>query len=291
MNEKLFNVDYLKHLCFKFQLRPSKEYGQNYLINPEAIEMVIVASGVNKKDTVVEVGPGFGILTLDLAAKVKKLFAFEIEIKLKPYWEEISTRLSQSKENNFEIIWGNVLRMAKDRHVAELLAMTGEYKVVANLPYQITSPILKLFLEDLKNKPKEMTLMVQKEVAQRICAKPGEMSVLGLSVQYFGEAEIVGEVKNNNFWPVPKVDSAIIKIKLKKSTTTPEQDRQFFKIIKVGFAQKRKLLTKNLLPIIGKQHKEKLLAELKKLGHKETVRAQELSIADWQALTKISTLQ
>lgn len=284
MNEKLFNVDYLKHLCAKFQLRPSKEYGQNYLINPEVIEMMLAASGVNKKDTVVEVGPGFGILTLDLAAKVKKMFAFEIEIKLKPYWEEISTRLSQSKENNFEIIWGNVLR-------TDQTIFPKSYKVVANLPYQITSPILKLFLEDLKNKPKEMTLMVQKEVAQRICAKPGEMSVLGLSVQYFGEAEIVGEVKNNNFWPVPQVDSAIIKIKLKKSTTTLEQDRQFFKIIKVGFAQKRKLLTKNLLPIIGKQHKEKLLAELKKMGHKETVRAQELSINDWQELTKISTLQ
>ncbi|MFA6423873.1 MAG: 16S rRNA (adenine(1518)-N(6)/adenine(1519)-N(6))-dimethyltransferase RsmA [Candidatus Magasanikbacteria bacterium] len=283
MNEKLFNIDYLKHLCNKFGLRPSKEYGQNYLINPEVIDTMIAVSGVNKKDTVVEVGPGFGILTLDLAAKVKKLLAFEIEIKLKPYWEEISTRLSQSKENNFEIIWGNVLR-------TDPAIFPKSYKVVANLPYQITSPVLKFFLEDLENKPKEMTLMVQKEVAQRICAKPGEMSVLGLSVQYFGQAEIVGEVKNNNFWPVPQVDSAIIKIILSKRATIRMEDQAFFKLVKIGFAQKRKLLIKNILPTIGKEHKEKFLSELKKMGFTETVRAQELSVANWQQLVKISTL-
>ncbi len=283
MNEKLFNVDYLKHLCAKFQLRPSKEYGQNYLINPEVIGMMIAASGVTKKDTVVEVGPGFGILTLDLAAKVKKLLAFEIEAKLKSYWEEIDTRLSQSKENNFEIIWGNVLRT--DQKV-----FPKNYKVVANLPYQITSPVLKLFLEDLENKPKELTVMVQKEVAQRICAKPGEMSVLALAVQYFGQPEIVGEVKNNNFWPVPQVDSAILKIVPFKSTTTRAEDQAFFKFVKIGFAQKRKLLIKNLLPTIGKQHKEKFIAELKKMGFTETVRAQELSVANWKQLVEISTL-
>lgn len=283
MNEKLFNIDYLKHLCAKFQLRPSKEYGQNYLINPEVIDTIIAVSGVNKKDTVVEVGPGFGILTLSLMEKVKKLLAFEIEIKLKPYWEEITTRLSQSKENNLEIIWGNVLR-------ADPKLFPKNYKVVANLPYQITSPVLKLFLEDLENKPKEMTLMVQKEVAQRICAKPGDMSVLGLSVQYFGQAEIAGEVKNNNFWPVPQVDSAIVKIVLSKRTTTRAEDQAFFKLVKIGFAQKRKLLIKNLLPTIGKQHKEKFLSELKKMGFTETVRAQELSVANWQQLVKISTL-
>lgn len=283
MNEKLFNVDYLKHLCAKFQLRPSKEYGQNYLINSEVIDMILAASGVKKTDTVIEVGPGFGILTLDLATKVKKLLAFEIEIKLKPYWEEISTRLSQSKENNFEIIWGNVLR-------TDPKIFPKNYKIVANLPYQITSPVLKLFLEDLENKPKELTVMVQKEVAQRICAKPGEMSVLALAVQYFGQAEIVGEVKNNNFWPVPQVDSAILKITTFKSTTTKAEDQTFFKFAKIGFAQKRKLLIKNLLPTIGKQYKEKFITELKKMGFTETVRAQELSVANWKQLVKISTL-
>lgn len=283
MNEKLFNVDYLKHLCAKFQLRPSKEYGQNYLINPEVIDTMIAVSGVNKKDTVIEVGPGFGILTLDLAAKVKKLMAFEIEKKLEPYWQEISARLAQSQEDNFEIIWGNVLR-------ADPKIFPKNYKVVANLPYQITSPVLKLFLEDLVNKPKELTLMVQKEVAERICAKPGDMSVLALSVQYFGQAEIVGEVKRNNFWPAPAVDSAIIKIALDQKRTDTEYNKKFFQMVKIGFAQKRKLLIKNLLPFFGKQNKEKLKSALENMGFTQTVRAQELSIADWEQLLKISTL-
>lgn len=284
MNEKLFNVDYLKHLCAKFQLRPSKEYGQNYLINPEVIEMIIAVSGVNKKDTVVEVGPGFGILTLDLAAKVKKLMAFEIEKKLEPYWQEIISRLAQSKEDNFEIIWGNVLR-------ADPKIFPKNYKVVANLPYQITSPVLKLFLEDLENKPKELTLMVQKEVAERICAKPGDMSVLAIAVQYFGQAEIVGEVKRNNFWPAPAVDSAVIKIKVDQKRPDTEYNKKFFQMVKVGFAQKRKLLVKNLLPYFGKQNKEKIQSALKNMGLVDTVRAQELSVENWEQLAKISTLQ
>lgn len=283
MNEKLFNVDYLKHLCAKFQLRPSKEYGQNYLINPEVIDMIIAVSGVTKKDTVIEVGPGFGILTLDLAAKVKKLLAFEIEKKLEPYWQEISSRLAQSKEDNFEIIWGNVLR-------ADPKIFPKNYKVVANLPYQITSPVLKLFLEDLPNKPKEMTLMVQKEVAERICAKPGDMSVLAIAVQYFGQAEMVGDVKRNNFWPPPQVDSAVIHIKIDQSRPDAEYNKKFFQMVKIGFAQKRKLLIKNILPYFGKQNKEKIQLALKNMGFSETVRAQELSVADWERLSKISTL-
>ncbi len=283
MNEKLFNVDYLKHLCAKFQLRPSKEYGQNYLINPEVIDMIIAVSGVNKKDTVIEVGPGFGILTLDLAAKVKKLLAFEIEKKLEAYWQEISSRLAQSQEDNFEIIWGNVLR-------ADPKIFPKNYKVVANLPYQITSPVLKLFLEDLSNKPKEMTLMVQKEVAQRICSKPGDMSVLAIAVQYFGQAEMVGEVNRNNFWPSPQVDSAVLKIKIDQKRPDAEYNKKFFQMVKIGFAQKRKLLIKNLLPYFGKQNKEKLQLALKNMGFSETVRAQELSVANWEQLSKISTL-
>lgn len=283
MNEKLFNIDYLKHLCAKFQLRPSKEYGQNYLINPQVIDSMIAVSGVNKKDVVVEVGPGFGILTLDLAAKVKKLLSFEIEKKLLPYWEEISSRLAQTKEDNFEIIWGNVLR-------TDPKIFPKNYKVVANLPYQITSPVLKLFLEELTNKPKEMTLMVQKEVAERICAKPGDMSVLALSVQYFGDVEMVGEVKRNNFWPEPQVDSAVIKIVVNKKRPDSEYTKKFFQMIKIGFAQKRKLLIKNLLPFIGKQNKATFLLELQKIGLEPTVRAQELSLENWEKLLEISTL-
>ena len=151
-------------------------------------------------------------------------------------------------------------------------------------------PVLKLFLEDLPNKPTEMTLMVQKEVAERICAKPGDMSVLALSVQYFGDAEMVGEVKRNNFWPEPRVDSAVIKIKVNKKRPDMEYNKKFFQMIKIGFAQKRKLLIKNLLPFIGKENKAKFLLDLQKIGLGPNVRAQELSLENWEKLLEISTL-
>lgn len=276
MNEKIFNSDYLKHLCAKYDLRPSKNYGQNYLINPQVIDAMIITSGINKKDTVVEVGPGFGVLTLALCDHAKKVYAFEIEKKLEQYWLEKNIE-------NLEIVWGNVL-------YADNKIFPKNYKVVANLPYQITSAVLKFFLEDLENKPKEMTMMVQKEVAERICAKAGEMSVLAIAVQYFGQAEIVGEVKKNNFWPSPQVDSAVIKITLNQKRPDRDYNKKFFQLVKVGFAQKRKLLIKNLTSLIGKQNKRKFTDELLKMGFSATVRAQELSVSDWEKLLKISTL-
>lgn len=279
MNEKLFNIDYLKHLCAKYNLRPSKNYGQNYLINPEVISALVGASGINKKDTVVEVGPGFGVLTMSLCARAKKVIAFEIEKKLEAYWEGILRG-----NDNLQIVWGNVLR-------ADPKIFPKNYQVVANLPYQITSPVLKFFLEDLPNKPTELTLMVQKEVAQRICANPGDMSVLAIAVQYFGTPEILFQVKNNNFWPAPAVDSAVIRIKLKNKLPPAAETEKYFKLVKIGFAQKRKLLVKNLLPYFGKANKEKIQTALKNMGFSDTVRAQELSVANWGQLLKISTLQ
>jgi len=277
MTEKLFNIDYLKHLCQKYNLTPSREYGQNYLINPEVIMTMVESAKVNKKSTVVEVGPGFGVLTLALVEEVGKVFSFEIEKKLESYWQEKNLK-------NLEIVWGNVLR-------TDPKIFPKNYKVVANLPYQITSAVIKFFLEDLDNKPKELILMVQKEVAERIAAKAGDMSVLAVSVQYFGEAEILGVVKSNNFWPEPKVDSAVIKITVGKDRKDKDYNKRFFRLVKTGFAQKRKLLVKNLLPLVGKKNKAELLDYLKSMGFAETVRAQELGVDDWEKLLKISTLQ
>jgi 16S rRNA (adenine1518-N6/adenine1519-N6)-dimethyltransferase len=295
MTEKLFNPDYLLSLCKKCNLQPSKKYGQNYLINPEIIEKIIEAAEVNGADTVVEVGPGFGALTFALADKVKNVIVFEIEKKIAPYWEAHTLK-------NVQIIWGNVLKTAGD-------LPNGKYKVVANLPYQITSAVIRFFLEN-ENPPESMTLMVQKEVAERICAKAGGMSLLSVAVQYYANAEIVGLVPRDNFWPVPKVDSAIIKLSLRapkgrsnpsakqnqNSSTenngiasslparAPRNDSAFFRLVKAGFANRRKLLIKNLLPIVGKQNKEKLKSVFAELGLSENVRAQELGIEEWDAL-------
>lgn len=273
MNAKLFNVDYLKYLCKRHGLVPSSKYGQNFLINQEAAEAMVSAGGVSRRDTVVEVGPGFGALTFALADKAKKVVAFEIEKKIKPYWDEKMEELK-----NVEIIWGNAL---SEIDSPNFIKSVKSYKVVANLPYQITSNLIRKFLES-PHPPAAMTLMVQKEVGERICATAGDMSVLALSVQYYAQPNIAAAVKRNNFWPEPAVDSVILCLKLKKDADKAGAER-FFQAVKAGFSQKRKFLIKNLAGYYDKNAVKTALAEL---GLSETARAQELSLEQWMILAK-----
>lgn len=274
MTDKLYNPDYLNSLCKNYGLRPSRQYGQNYLINPEVIEKMIEAADIKKTDTIVEIGPGFGVLTLALAEKAEEVFAYEIEKKLMPYWEARAMK-------NLHIFWGNVLKTAGD-------LPGGKYSVVANLPYQITSAVIRFFLEN-ENPPESMTLMVQKEVAERICAKAGDMSLLSVAVQYYADARIVGIVPRENFWPAPKVDSAVIKLVHGTQYTVHRQDAtEFFHLVKAGFANRRKLLIKNLLPIVGKQNKDKLKQIFAELGLSENARAQELGVEEWKRLSRMT---
>lgn len=279
INQKLFNEDYLKHLCQKYALIPSKKYGQNFLINTEPIEKIIEATDIKKDDVVVEVGPGFGVLTLSLAEKASKVLAFEIEKRLEPYWAE-----QAEQYKNIEIVWGNVLREVESQNSIKTLQ---SYKVVANLPYQITSNAIRTFLE-MENKPELMVLMVQKEVAQRICAPAGEMSVLAVSVQYYGEPEIIAYVPKANFWPIPAVDSAVIRIRIKNDDLRiKDNTEEFFKIVKAGFASRRKMLIKNLSSVADKN---KLRDIFKELNIDEKARAQELSVGEWRELVaKVSS--
>ncbi len=277
-----FTTDQLEKLCQKYGLRPSKEYGQNYLLHPEPIEEMVGSANIKKTDTVVEVGPGFGILTFSLAEAAKKVIAFEIEKKLEKYWEK-----NVVENPNIEMVWGNVLFNTEE------LDKLKKYKVVANIPYQITSPLIRLFLEKVKNKPSEMVLLVQKEVAERICAKPGDTSVLSLAVQYYGEPQINAHVPRHYFWPAPAVDSAIIRIANIKKTVDAKMDEEFFKLVRAGFINRRKLLIKNLQSLSGKGSKEVWDQAWADLGWDRNRRAQELNIDDWQKLLlvwlKIST--
>ena len=275
MSDKLFNSDHLRFLCEKYGLQPSKKYGQNFLIDPEPIEKMILAAEIKKTDAVVEIGPGFGVLTFALAERAKKVLTFEIEKKLENYWRE-------NVPDNVEIIWGNVLNSPLLRRGAIFLARGGSYKVAANLPYQITSPVIRAFLE-AENPPETMVLMVQKEVAERICAKPGDMSVLSVAVQYYAEPKIIAIVPRANFWPEPKVDSAIIVLKVYKVIKFIKSE-EFFRLVKAGFANRRKFLIKNLLPVAGKKNKDELKKIFASIGLSETARAQELSVEKWQAL-------
>jgi len=228
---------------------------------------------VGPGDTIIEVGPGFGVLTFALVEKAKKVIAFEIEKKLSRYWDE-----QQEKYPNLNIVWGNVLK----EFATHSALFPKTYKVVANLPYHITSNLLRTVLE-AEHKPEKVVVMVQKEVAERIVAKPGDMSLLSVSVQYYGVPKIITKVPKGSFWPQPKVDSAVLSIDIyQKETVT---DDAFFRIVKAGFSNKRKQLWRNLAEglHLDKEYVQHILIDL--VGS-ETVRAQELSVDDWKKIVR-----
>lgn len=262
----------IKVFCEQYRLSPSKKYGQNYLVQQKPIDDMLAAGELDKKDTVVEIGPGFGVLTLPLTELVKQVYSFEIERKLEQYWED-------NKKGNLEVLWGNALK-----EFPKLAAtLPAGYKVLANLPYQITSNMLRVLLE-AKNKPERIVVMVQKEVAQRMIAKPGDMSLLAVSVQYYGEPKIVSVVTKGNFFPSPKVDSAIIQI-TNITTRDAAVDQEFFRVARVGFSNKRKQLAKNIASGLGYE-KSEVMGLLAEIGLSVTARAEELSIEEWKQVMR-----
>lgn len=264
----------IPQLCARYGLRPSRQYGQNFLLDEAVLDKIIAAAELSKNDAVVEIGPGFGALTFKLAEKAGQVLAFEIEKKIKPFWEE-----NLKKRPNVDIVWGDALREFSKINLKN-------YKVVANLPYQITSRVIRFFLE-AKNPPELAVFTVQKEVAERICAKPGQMSVLSVAVQYSAEPEIIVIAPRTSFWPEPKVDSAVIRLRFHPTSEGLSDSRDFFRLVKTGFANRRKMLIKNLAALVGKGKKGDLTDIFSRLGLSLTVRAQELSVEQWKKLAEI----
>lgn len=255
--------------------------GQNFLRDASIIKKIIQAANLTPADLVVEIGPGEGILTAALSKVAGKVLAIEIDKNLT---STLQKKFSQNKK--VEIINADVLKI----NLPELVEMrqclvSGKYKVVANIPYYITSPIIRLFLES-EIPPQEMILMVQKEVAERIVAGPGKMSILALSVQYYAKAKILFSVPAKAFFPVPKVDSAVIKITSYSGLKNAQENKQFFRIVRAGFSAKRKTLANNLANSFHLD-KEAIENKLNKLGLAPLTRAQELSLEDWKKLAEI----
>ncbi|MFA5754358.1 MAG: 16S rRNA (adenine(1518)-N(6)/adenine(1519)-N(6))-dimethyltransferase RsmA [Patescibacteria group bacterium] len=262
-----------REICRLFEIRPQHQKGQNFLINEKIYDDIVKAAGLEKSDLVLEVGPGLGFLTAKLAARVRQVIAVELDQRLANY---LQIGIDTTDTKNVEIIPGDILRFNREK-------LAGQpYKIVANLPYNITSIFLRQFLST-PPRPISLVLMLQKEVAQRITASPPEMSILAVSVQYYATAEIIREVKAGNFWPEPQVDSAIVKITVKPQDFLPATDKKFFQMVKAGFSAKRKMLKNNLA---GGLHLEPpiVIAALTQAGFDERVRAEELSVEDWQKL-------
>lgn len=271
----LSSASEVQNLLKNHGISPSKGLGQNFLIDKNALEKIVLAANLDKADTVLEIGPGPGVLTRKLAERAGRVIAIEKDKKM------IVMLLENLKGlDNVEIVQGDI-RYPKSLN----LNLKSDYKLVANLPYYISSPVIRQFLET-ETRPKLMVLLVQKEVAQRICAKPPDMSLLAVSVQFYAIPEIVAQVSKESFWPQPKVDGAIIKIIPRKSIFEIGGDTLlFFKIVKAGFSQPRKQLLNNLSK--GLQlNKEKVSSWLVKSGIDSKRRAETLSLGDWTNLTK-----
>ena len=281
----LADLNVIKNLCKKYGLRPSKDFSQNFLIDREVLDEIVAAADLKKNDVVLEIGPGLGVLTAELAERVSRVIAVEADRNMAKVLSEIMTDFP-----NVEIIQEDVLKfpISNFQFTNKILNQKSqiknyEYKVVANLPYQITSAVFRKFLSE-EPRPSEITVMVQKEVAERISAKPGEMSLLSLSVQFFGQPEITAVVPRAAFWPEPKVDSAILRVTRIKNESEKNLKRidseKFFKVVKIGFSARRKQLHNNLsggLRIPDQKVKEILVS----LGFDERARAQDLGINDW----------
>jgi len=284
----LVSVRDIKNLLKRYKVHPLKRMGQNFLIDEEIIKKVIESAQLSKNDIVLEIGPGIGNLTIELAKKVKKLIAVEKD----PTMVKI-LRKTLTDFDNVKVIQDDILKIGNWK-----LEIGNSYKVVANLPFYLTAPVIRKFLE-MENRPKEMVLVVQKEVAQRICpprrarssgeagAKPPRMNLLAVSVQFYAKPEIETFVSKKSFWPQPKVDGAIIKIIPKKLSTRPGSVDLFFKIVKAGFSQPRKQLINNLskefLPAgrQGNLNREKVKDWLSKNNVRPSQRAETLSVEDW----------
>lgn len=253
--------------------------GQHFLKSEKIVDKIIEAAEIKKSDVILEIGPGRGVLTEALLKKSKKVISIEKDEQLVEYLKE---KFKDCK--NLELIHDDILKI----NPFDKLRVKN-YKVVANIPYYITGAILKKFLSN-EYQPSLMVLMVQKEVAKRIVAKPPQMSVLSVSVQAYGQPKIISYVPKGHFSPPPKVDSAIIKIEniskdffnqLSRLNLDSSIEKAFFGMAKKGFSHKRKMLKNNLN--ISEE-------TLKKCGISTKCRAQELGLEDWGKLYKQLTV-
>jgi 16S rRNA (adenine1518-N6/adenine1519-N6)-dimethyltransferase len=280
----------------KFEKIPKKSLGQNFLEDDEAIRKIIKAGNLHLSDNILEIGPGTGNLTKQLMKSSNRIIAIEKD-------EDLA--LDLAKEIGFSFLDLQKKTIARKDHrlkdsngiiSADILKINFPkiiedndfygYKVIANIPYYITGKIIRL-LTETKHKPSLAILLIQKEVAEKICAGQGQMSLLSVAVNFYGEPEIIGIVRRDKFYPAPKVDSAILKIRMKKDSQLVCQSqkdiKEFFRLARIGFASPRKTLLNNLSDGLGK-NKGEIKKILGKIGIKENSRAQELDLISWKKI-------
>lgn len=269
----LTSPEIIRNLLKKHGARAQKRLGQHFLADRSHLLKAVEAAELGSNDLVLEIGPGIGLFTQELAKAAGRVLAIEKDPKMVEILKETLAGV-----DNVEIIEADALKFQTSQ----------QYKVIANLPYYITSPVIRKFLE-AENPPRLMVLMIQKEVAQRICARPPEMSVLAVSVQFYAEPKVIAYVPRSAFWPQPKVDSAIIRLKPKASAETVDL-KQFFKIVRTGFSHPRKQLINNFSTGFS-TNRQQVMNWLGRNGIDPSQRAETLTVADWISLAKDYTME
>ena len=261
----------IRQFCSTYLLRLNTDLGQHFLVDQSILNKIIEAANIKSEDHIVEIGPGIGVLTKELLEKVEKVTAIELDERMIPLIETYCTDNRQPTTDHLSIINNNALQVP----------MPSEpYKIVANIPYHITSPLLRHVFLESDVQPTSMTLLIQKEVADRICDTK-DVSMLTIIVALFGKATKVVNVPPSCFLPPPKVDSAVIHIDCyEKPLADAETIEQVIKLTKIGFSQKRKMLRNSFGTFPGG------MELLSAVGIDETRRPQTLSIDEWIALAK-----
>jgi 16S rRNA (adenine1518-N6/adenine1519-N6)-dimethyltransferase len=271
----LTNVRELRNLLYAHHMRPNKSFGQNFLIDRQVLANIVEAAEINANDEILELGAGTGVLTRELAKHARRVVAVELE-------RDMLALLAKTTS-----IYANVELLARNLLFVDPADVfdARPYKLVANLPYYITAPTFRHFLEST-NPPRLLVVMVQLEVAQRIVAEPGDLSLLAVSIQFYGRPRIIARVPASAFYPPPKVDSAILRVDLHAEAplTAVERDT-FFRVVQAGFSERRKQLHNSLTHGLHRKNEE-IRAWLQAANIDTSRRAETLSIEEWLRLWK-----
>lgn len=278
----LADINTIRSLLDKSGFSFKKSLGQNFLIDPDVCP-AMAAAACDKDTGVIEIGPGIGVLTAELSKTAKRVVAVELDERLKKI---LPLTLADCK--NAEIIYGDIMKMDIKKLIAEKFSGCAEIAVCANLPYYITSPIVMGLLES-RLPADNITVMVQKEAAERLCAEVGtrDAGAVSVAVSYYSEPEILFEVPRTCFMPSPKVDSAVIKLKIReKPPVSVNSEEHFFRLVKACFAQRRKTLVNTVSNTTGTE-KEAIKKALESLGLPETVRSEQLTLNNLAELSNL----
>ena len=276
--KRLSDISTIKEILSKHGFTFSKSLGQNFLINPSVCPRMAEYAGAGAGVGVIEIGPGIGVLTNELCQLADKVVAVELDKRLLPVLDE-----TLAEYDNVKIVNADVLELDLKQLIEEEFAGM-EVVVCANLPYYITSPVIMKLLEE-RLPVKAITVMVQKEAAQRICAKVGsrESGAVTVAVHYYAEPELLFSVSAGSFMPAPKVDSAVIRLNVRREPPVKADKKAFFAVVKAAFGQRRKVISNSLSAGLG-VGKEEIRALLDRAGVPQNARAEALSMEDFAAI-------